>query len=495
MSRRAVVSSALAGFLWCGGAFLSPGAVASCTALTPMFHALDSYFLCPDQGWTGAFAYQLSSPGSANTGAVEVLCEAQEPIRCPNTGSGGPGDGKATIQTDWMNPGIVGCPKVAGINQRVLIVVASGDPRSGASLLVSIAGSNPDYGYIVEVAHPYDALTDQILPLACGSSVAVRDVQVGFIDLQFSPLAVRSDCDEGTVGDHPFVNICTAPLGLSVATGPVYTRVQPCADPVDLRAGLWTPTGVVPDESGRAFVQVDAPAAGECRLLGATTFIDGVESPSITAFVAGADCVNHDGDPSYTCERDCDALTCMADCDDEDPTVYPGNQEVCNGRDDDCDGSIDEEPDSDGDGIGDCVDNCPAIPNPAQFDADNDGFGDACDNCPLVPNPTQDPCVCGFCGVFDIFVSLTSAAGKGAGTVSWKTGIEVDLRGFNVVRFDSQGHRAKINPVLIPCQECSTGLGASYVTIIPRHRGGHNIFIEMLHLDGTLEIFGPAVRE
>ncbi|MEK7732456.1 MAG: dockerin type I domain-containing protein, partial [Planctomycetota bacterium] len=35
--------------------------------------------------------------------------------------------------------------------------------------------------------------------------------------------------------------------------------------------------------------------------------------------------------------------------------------------------------DSDGDGAGDCVDNCLTAPNPDQQDADGDGFGDACD--------------------------------------------------------------------------------------------------------------------
>ncbi len=66
--------------------------------------------------------------------------------------------------------------------------------------------------------------------------------------------------------------------------------------------------------------------------------------------------------------------------------------------------------DQDGDGIVDCLDNCPSLANPAQEDADGDGIGDACDacagpgttdgdadgicdgldNCPAVANPTQD---------------------------------------------------------------------------------------------------------
>ncbi|MFK8025156.1 MAG: sulfatase-like hydrolase/transferase [Ilumatobacter sp.] len=38
-----------------------------------------------------------------------------------------------------------------------------------------------------------------------------------------------------------------------------------------------------------------------------------------------------------------------------------------------------EPADSDGDGVADAVDNCPADPNPDQADADGDGIGDACD--------------------------------------------------------------------------------------------------------------------
>ena len=45
--------------------------------------------------------------------------------------------------------------------------------------------------------------------------------------------------------------------------------------------------------------------------------------------------------------------------------------------------------DTDGDGILDCNDNCPADANIGQLDNDADGIGDACDNCPLVFNPDQ----------------------------------------------------------------------------------------------------------
>lgn len=57
-------------------------------------------------------------------------------------------------------------------------------------------------------------------------------------------------------------------------------------------------------------------------------------------------------------DEDGDGYTTPADCDDSDPDVHPGATEVCNGIDDNCDGSIDEGVsttyyrDADGDGYG-----------------------------------------------------------------------------------------------------------------------------------------------
>ena len=46
--------------------------------------------------------------------------------------------------------------------------------------------------------------------------------------------------------------------------------------------------------------------------------------------------------------------------------------------------------DTDLDGYGDRLDNCPLLGNPTQEDTDLDGVGSLCDLCPLIPDPTQD---------------------------------------------------------------------------------------------------------
>jgi len=159
--------------------------------------------------------------------------------------------------------------------------------------------------------------------------------------------------------------------------------------------------------------------------------------------------------------------------------------------------------DQDADGVTACRDNCPLVPNPDQTDLDLDGVGDVCDNCPSVYNPDQADTngngIGTACDDSDfgstITISFKSALGKGSGLLSWRTAVESDLVGFNVLVMTSNGNLIQLNTALIPCAECTTGLGHAYSFVVPKHKNGHNIFVQIVYAARPAQIFGPAIRQ
>jgi hypothetical protein len=98
--------------------------------------------------------------------------------------------------------------------------------------------------------------------------------------------------------------------------------------------------------------------------------------------------VDADGDKHYkigTCGAPAD------DCDDADPTRFPGNPEICDGKDNDCDGAVPaNEADRDLDGVRICAGDCndaDATVKPGAVEACN-GRDDDCDG--TIPVPEQD---------------------------------------------------------------------------------------------------------
>jgi hypothetical protein len=95
-------------------------------------------------------------------------------------------------------------------------------------------------------------------------------------------------------------------------------------------------------------------------------------------------------------DADGDSFDSSVDCDDNNPFIYPGSEEVCDGLDNNCDGTVDEGFDDDGDSVEDCFDNCPDTANIEQIDSDDDGLGDLCDICPFdTENDSDSDGVCG----------------------------------------------------------------------------------------------------
>ncbi len=434
---------------------------AACDPSVLLFHGADSYFLCRDMPAPAAYAYEQNDPAGVNTGDVKISCE--ENAGSCGMGGGILGDGQVAISADWSAPGMAGCPILSSVPQRIVLVVGTGGTIFGTGLIVSLRSSDAALGYVVEMAHPFDPVSETISPIPCGqTAVLLASTATGTASLHFSQPPVRSDCDQDSLAVQIGLT-CPDEFKPVLSYGPVYTRVQSCTGPPDLRREGWTNTGVVPDANGLATVHLDAGPPGSCHYVGSTTVLNGVETGILTGFVlVDVDCVDADGD-GFT--------TCQGDCDDGNPAIYPGAVEICNGRDDNCDGRVDEGLDADLDGIADCF-----------------------DNCPTVPNPDQNICACAECNMIEATLSFSSPYGKGSGVVIWRIAIEVDFRGFNIITLDQQGHRTQLNPVLIPCEECTTGVGHVYTYVIPKHKSGHNIFIEALRLNGTVLVFGPVPK-
>ncbi|MBN1335016.1 MAG: FG-GAP repeat protein [Deltaproteobacteria bacterium] len=154
-------------------------------------------------------------------------------------------------------------------------------------------------------------------------------------------------------------------------------------DPKDTILTCTPPEGYVADgtdcDDGDATVHPDAPEYCDTIDNDCDGFVD-EDGLDPYPFYLDADGDGF-GDPAITVE-DCAPPEGYADnpddCDDTDPAVHPGADEMCNGYDDDCDAMVDEDAvdaptwyyDSDGDGYGNPLDSVVACDAPRRYVAD-----------------------------------------------------------------------------------------------------------------------------
>jgi hypothetical protein len=102
----------------------------------------------------------------------------------------------------------------------------------------------------------------------------------------------------------------------------------------------------------------------------------------LTPLCGGSDCDDNDPAVNSVLDADGDGFVGCDECDDSNAATYPGATELCDGEDNDCDGSGDLVDDTDGDGDttcdGDCNDDDASVES---LDADGDGVDTCSGDC------------------------------------------------------------------------------------------------------------------
>ena len=237
------------------------------------------------------------------------------------------------------------------------------------------AGTVPNHGWLVKDA---DVATPPLTVIGYASRRNATAADRPELLLDLVPTDALCDdgnpcttdvCDSGGTCVHAAGNagaVCRSAAGpcdvAEVCTGtspdcpadvlqPETVECRPAAGVCDLAEYCTGTSAACPPDAKSA--AVCRPAAGDCDL---AEHCDGVSDG------CPADVVRPIGTVCRPPATACDV-----------PETCTGSSVVCP--------ADTGEPDGDGDGICDVLDNCPAAPNPSQADGDHDGVGDACDPC------------------------------------------------------------------------------------------------------------------
>jgi len=190
-------------------------------------------------------------------------------------------------------------------------------------------------------------------------------------------------CAPGAPKTCPAISTCHDPGSCDPSTGACSTPIKPDGSACD-DANACTQTDACQVGTCAGESPVQCPPPDDCHLAGACNPATGAcwmparpdGSPCPGGACQGGACVlaDTDGDGVPDATDDCPA----------NPNGNQGDHDG-DGQGDPCD------PDDDGDGVPDLEDNCPRAPNPGQDDINGDGLGDAC-ACDSPPKPDGAPC-------------------------------------------------------------------------------------------------------
>ena len=164
----------------------------------------------------------------------------------------------------------------------------------------------------------------------------------------------REGSDQLAAGEFIIFSLTFEPTIRGDQSARIQLRTDQVADPtlyIDLIANA---AASLDDTDGDGF----APSDGDCN------DDDDEIHPDAEELCNGIDDDCSGSLPEEEEDRDYDGLRyCEGDCDDDDVNVYPGAEEICDDKDNDCDGEIPDRQDDDGDGYtfcdGDCNDDEP----------------------------------------------------------------------------------------------------------------------------------------